>query len=83
MPGAGAIHPISGAAWLTLLLQLLQPLHLVQLQTAVLVAPAVIRDLADPDPADCLRQRRALHHRHVHLPQLGDDLLGLVLLSRH
>jgi hypothetical protein len=41
MPGAGAVHPISGGQGLALL-EFLQPLHLVERQPAVLVAPGVV-----------------------------------------
>ena len=43
-----------------LLLQILQPLGLIQLQTAIFHVPAVGSLLGHPDPADRLNRRNAL-----------------------
>jgi len=69
-------------------LQFLQPLDLIALQPAVLVAPAIICNFVQRvnDPPDRslirltsyrphrIRDRAALCHQHIHLPQLRDDL---------
>ena len=65
-----------------LLLQNLQPLHLVQLQTAKLRAPAVVGRLRHPDRPHRVRHWLVLPNQHFNLTQLGDDLLRLVMLAR-
>src|SRR3954452_16550962 len=64
-------------------LELLQPLHLIALQTAILGAPAIVGDFRHPDRSDRLRHRPTLRRQHIHLAQLGDNLLSAVSLSRH
>jgi hypothetical protein len=56
---------------------------MVELQTPELIGPAVVRSLGNLDRADRLTQRPSLGHHHVHLAQLGDDLLRRVSLSGH
>src|SRR5947208_3485256 len=63
--------------------QVLQPLHLVALQPAEFLAPAVVRHLADTNRTDRLGHALALRGQNINLAQLGDDLLRLVALSRH
>src|SRR5580704_668178 len=65
------------------LLQLLQALHLVVLQTTKLLAPTVIRHLADTDRADRIGGALPLRGQNINLPQLRDDLFRLVNLPRH
>src|SRR5438067_1234981 len=60
--------------------QVLQPLHLVTLQPAELLMPAVIRHLADTNRTDPLGHALALRGQNINLPQLGDNLLRLVSL---
>jgi len=64
-------------------LQLLQPLHLVQLQPAVFMAPPVLSHLGHPDLPDRVAHRRPLLNKDIHLPQLGDNLFRRVLLPWH
>src|SRR5947209_11857923 len=64
-------------------LEILQALDLVTLQAAELLAPAVIRHLADADRADRFRDALTLRGQHINLPQLGDDLFRLLALPRH
>src|SRR4051794_21249506 len=52
---------------LVLDLQLLHALDLVRLEPAVLLAPAVVCDLGDPNRADRVRHRGSLRDQHVHL----------------
>src|SRR3546814_1569390 len=66
-----------------LLLQILHPASLIRLQTTILLAPAIIGLLADRDPPAGLGGRAALAQHNLHLTQLPDDLLGLVLPRRH
>src|SRR3954466_6851826 len=68
---------------LVLGLQLLHALDLVRLAAAILLTPAVIRDLGHPDGADRLHHRGALRNQNIHLAQLGDNLFRLVSLRRH
>ncbi len=46
-------------------------------QAAVLLAPAVVRHLRHANRADRVPDALALRDQHIHLPQLGDDILGL------
>ena len=48
-------------------LQLLKSLHLVRLQTAVLIAPAIVRHFRHPDRADRIRYRQAANTRDIGL----------------
>src|SRR5262249_2532404 len=66
-----------------LLLQLLHPLRLVELQPAVFFAPAVVALLGDPGIAAGLWRAIAVGHLHLDLSQQTDDLFGLVLLGWH
>jgi len=68
---------------LVLLLQLLEPFHLVGLQPAELLPPSVVREPRHADRAYRLGHRPALRHQHVDPPELGDDLFRLVLLPGH
>lgn len=68
---------------LVLLLKILQPLHLVALQAAEFLAPAVIGERRDADRADRFGDRASLRYQHVDLPQLRDDLFGLMSLLGH
>src|SRR5215468_8991395 len=64
-------------------LEILQPLDLVALQAAELLAPAVVGHLADADRADRFRYALTLRGQNINLPQLGDDFFRLVALPRH
>ncbi len=66
-----------------LLLQNLQPLHLVQLQPTKLRTPAVVGRLRHPDCPHRIGHWLALPDQHLNLTQLRDDLLRLVMLARH
>src|SRR3990170_8339903 len=64
-------------------LQILQPLHLVRLQTTILLTPAVVRHFAYADRADRIGHALALRRQNVNLAQLGNNLFGLVSLPSH
>src|SRR5215813_2071547 len=64
-------------------LKVLQALHLLGLQPAKLRAPPIIRHLAHPDLADCVQHILALRDQNIDLPQLRDNLFGLVSLPCH
>src|SRR5262249_46019451 len=64
-------------------LKVLQALHLLGLQPTELLAPPIIRPLAPPDLADCVRHFLALRDQNIDLPQLRDDLFRLVSLPCH
>src|SRR4051812_46325705 len=64
-------------------LEILQSLDLIALEPAKLLAPAVVRDLRNPNRAYRVGNALPLRHQHVHLAQLRNDLLGLVSLPRH
>src|SRR5208283_3455157 len=66
-----------------LLLELLQALHLVGLEPAVLLPPPIIGDLAHADLADRVSDVLALRDQHINLPQLRNDLFRRVSLLRH
>jgi hypothetical protein len=66
-----------------LLLQILHPPRLIDLQAAIFLAPPVIGLLGDTDPPTPLGGRPALAQHDLDLTQLPDDLLGFVLLRRH
>jgi hypothetical protein len=61
-------------------LKVLQARHLLGLQPTELLAPPIIRHLAHADLADCVRHVLALRDQNIDLPQLRDDLFGLVSL---
>src|SRR5690606_35789765 len=71
------------AQTVVLFLKLLQPLHLVTLQAAELLAPAVIRELRHADRANRLANRFSLRQQNIDLAQLRDDLFGLMLFLGH
>ena len=56
---------------------------LVAAHPAILLAPAVVSDLADPQLPDRVRHRHALAVQDLRLPQHADDLLRLVTLPCH
>src|SRR5690606_18264700 len=60
-----------------------QPLHLIALQAAELLAPAIIRELRHADRANRLANRSSLRQQNIDLAQLRDDLFGLMLLLGH
>src|SRR5262249_38998401 len=64
-------------------LKVLQALHLLALQPAKLLAPPIIRHLAHPDLADCVRHGLPLRDQNIDLPQLRNDLFRLVSLPCH
>src|SRR5215203_953791 len=64
-------------------LEILQSLDLITLEPAKLLAPAVVRDLRNPNRAYRLGNALPLRHQHVNLAQLRNNLLGLVSLPRH
>ena len=64
-----------------LLLQLLQPLRLVYLQPAVLLAPTEVRLLYDPGFLTCQSRRLPVCYGHFDLTQQIYHLLRLVFLS--
>src|SRR3546814_9727907 len=57
-----------------LLLQILHAPRLVGLQTAILLAPAIIGLLGDRDPPTRIRCRPALRQHDLSLTQLADNL---------
>jgi len=66
-----------------LALELLQPLGVVGLHPAVLVAPAMEGDLGDLQGLRDLGDRLALGEHQLGLAQLADDLIGGVALCLH
>jgi hypothetical protein len=68
---------------LVLALEPLQPLRVVGLHPAVLVAPPVIRLLGDLQRLGDLRNRPAVAQQPIGLPQLADHLLRRVPASLH
>src|SRR3954468_15028796 len=68
---------------LVLGLQRLHALDLIGLGPAVLLAPAIIRDLGDADRADRVRHRGSLRNQDIDLAQLRNDLFGGVSLLTH
>src|SRR3546814_12558827 len=64
-----------------LLLQLLHAPRLVGLQTAILLAPAIIGLLGDRDPPTRIRCRPAPRQHDLSLTQLADNLFRLVPLA--
>ena len=65
-----------------LLLQLLEPLRLIQPQAALLPPPAVVGLLGDAEPSCHFGHTLALRQDHLRLPQFPDDLLCRVPLPR-
>jgi hypothetical protein len=63
--------------------KLLQPLLRVTRQTAVLVPPALERDLPHTDRRDCVRNRPPLIAKNLYLPRLRNDPFRMVSLPRH
>src|SRR5215211_5432758 len=55
-------------------LESLQSLDLIALEPAKLLAPAVVRDLRNPNRAYRLGNALPLRHQHIHLAQLRNDL---------
>src|SRR5262249_33288947 len=64
-------------------LKVLQALHLLALQPAKLLAPPIIRHLAHPHLADCVRHGLPLRDQNIDLAQLRNDLFRLVSLPCH
>src|SRR5262249_38657034 len=64
-------------------LKVLQALHLLGLQPAELLAPPIIRHLAHPDLADCVRHGLPLRDQNIDLSQLRNNLFRLVSLPCH
>lgn len=58
-----------------LLLQLLQPLRLIEPEAAVLLAPSIVRHLGETNLTARLCRRPTLVDQKLSLPQLADDLL--------
>src|SRR3954471_21664772 len=87
LPPAGSACPASGRQSLCAAAcsqsEILQSLDLIALETAKLLAPAVVRDLRNPNRAYRVGNALPLRHQHIHLAQLRNNLLGLVSLPRH
>src|SRR5690606_19933139 len=66
-----------------LFLELLQPLYLVTLQAAELLAPPIVCKLRHADRANRFSDRSALRQQHVDLAQLRHDLFRPMLLLGH
>src|SRR6185369_2577650 len=66
-----------------LLFQLLETLGLVHLQPAVLLAPAVVGLIGDPDHLAHRRDRLTLGQFHIRLAELVDDLFRRMTLAAH
>ena len=64
-------------------LQLLQPLHLIALQTALLRPPAIISHFRNAYSPNSLCDRPALGRQHLNLPEFRDDLVRGVSLPEH
>jgi len=64
-------------------LELLEPLSLLDLEAAILVAPAIVALLGDLGLFARLADGTALRHKHFNLPQLRDDLFGAMSFSGH
>jgi len=56
---------------------------MVEPKAAVLLPPAVVRLLGDPELPDHLARRLTLRQLDLGLPKLADDLLRRVSLPRH
>ena len=68
---------------LVLRLQRLEPLQLVPVHAAILLAPAVVGILCHADLMNRVRDRAALALQNLNLPKLQHDLLGLVAFACH
>ena len=55
-------------------LQLLQPLHLIQLQAAIFLPPRVVGHLGHPNLSNRIGHRGPLLNKDIDLPQFGEDL---------
>jgi hypothetical protein len=64
-------------------LQLLQPFHLVALQPAILIPPAIECNFRHPYRSDRFSDRFALCYLHFNLPQLRDSLFRHMSLLGH
>src|SRR5215204_5506192 len=69
--------------WMIVSGEILQSLDLIALEPAKLLAPAVVRDLRNPNRAYRFGNALPLRHQHIHLAQLRNNLRGLVSLPRH
>jgi hypothetical protein len=63
--------------------EVLQALHLLDLQPAELLAPAIVGHFAHTNLTDRVRHVLTLRDQNIHLPQLRDDLFRLVSLPCH
>src|SRR5664280_1744627 len=66
-----------------LMLQVFQALGLGNIETAVLLAPAVVAHLTDADRFHDIGYFLALAEQNFGLTELGDDLLGTIALLGH
>ena len=66
-----------------LLLELLQALGLVELETAVLLPPALVGLLGDSDLLASLGNALALREHELSFAELGDDFFRTVTFSSH
>jgi len=66
-----------------LLLELLEPSHLIDVETAVLLAPGVVGVLTDVDVPNCLCNAAAFGDGNFNLSKLVQDLLRTVTFSWH
>src|SRR5580692_8355087 len=57
-------------------LKLFQPLHLIALQTAILVSPSIVRYFRHPYRSDSVRHLTPLCHQHIDLSKLRNDLFS-------
>ena len=78
---AGHLQPLAPPQALDSLV--VQAAELVAAHPAILLAPSVVGDLADPQLPDRVRHRHALAMQNLRLPQQADDLLRLVALPCH
>jgi hypothetical protein len=76
-------YAVCPAKPVVLCLKILQPLHLLGLEPSELLAPAIVRNLAHADLADCIGNAPVLRDQDINLSQLRDNLLSLVPLPRH
>jgi hypothetical protein len=68
---------------LVLRLKLLEPLELIPVHAATLLAPAVIRRLRHADLTHRIGDRHPLSLQHFDLPKLQHDIFGFVSFSCH
>src|SRR3546814_8322599 len=64
-------------------LQILHPPHLIDLQAAIFLAPAIQRLFDDPNLSAGFHRGRAAPHQYLHLTQLRDNLLRCKTLTSH